>query len=173
MNFIRSFRKIQKMEGRFLAVSASVIIWIIGYIISLRYFSHKFTNEVKILDSKEKADIKMLTYAIVGTPFLSPMLASTAFRIGGILEKGRGIAWGCYIEDFSLITIFLWLGSVILLFIMLIFDLLQPAPGPHSRKKAVGLYLIHHLYTLILFYLMHFLIPILAGPLSGKGSSCL
>ena len=61
MNFIRSFRKIQKMEGRFLAVSASVIIWIISYIISLRYFSHKFTNEVKILDSKEKADIKMLT----------------------------------------------------------------------------------------------------------------
>jgi hypothetical protein len=35
-----------------------------------------------------------------------------AYRFGGFLE-GDGIIWGCYIEDFGLITLGLWTLSFI------------------------------------------------------------
>jgi hypothetical protein len=162
------------MEGRHLAVIATVLIWISGYIISLFFFSYKFSNGILPIRLRERTNLKTLTYLVIAFPFLSPLLAGLSYRFGGILEKGNGIAWGCYIEDFFLGSILLWFLSLSILFILLIFSLVKPNLfGFQDRKRPLALYFTHHLYTLLLLIIIGILIPILSGPLSGKGSTCL
>jgi hypothetical protein len=162
------------MEGRHLALITAVIIWFSGYIISLFYFSYRFSNGILPIRLRERTNLKTLTYIIIGIPIISPILAGLAYRIGGILEKGNGIAWGCYIEDFYVGAILLWFLSLICLFILLVISLVKPNLfGFQDRKRALGLYFTHHLYTLLLLIIIGILIPILSGPLSGKGSTCL
>jgi hypothetical protein len=162
------------MEGRHLAVIATVLIWISGYIISLFFFSYKFSNGILPIRLRERTNLKTLTYLVITFPFLSPLLAGLSYRIGGILEKGNGIAWGCYIENFFLGSILLWFLSLSILFILLIFSLVKPNLFRfQDRKRPLALYFTHHLYTLLLLIIIGILIPILSGPLSGKGSTCL
>lgn len=161
------------MEGRHLAILATFIIWFIGYIISLFYFSYKFSNGIIPIRLRERTNPKTLIYIIIGMPFISPILAGLTYRIGGILEKGNGIAWGCYIEDFWFGAILLWFLSLICLFFPLVFSLAIPNSfGFQDIKRALALYFAHHIYTLLLLIITGILIPILSGPLSGKGSTC-
>lgn len=162
------------MEGRHFAVITTILIWIIGYIISLYFFSYKFSKGILPIKLRERTSLKTLTYMVIALPIISPILAGLSYRIGGILEKGNGIAWGCYIEDFSLGSILLWFLSLIGLLIMVLISLVKPSLfGFQDRKRALALYFTHHLYTLILLTIIGLLIPILSGPLSGKGSTCL
>jgi hypothetical protein len=162
------------MEGRHIAVFASIIIWIAGYFISIFYFSQKLSSGIIPARFREKTNLKKLTYFILGMPFISSILAGFIYRLGGILEKGNGIAWGCYIDDFWLGTIFLWVISLICLFFLLVICLIKPyLLGFQDRKRALALYFLHHLYTLLLLIIIEILIPFLSGPLTGKDSSCL
>jgi hypothetical protein len=161
------------MEGRHIAVVATIIIWIVGYIISFFYFSYKFSTGIIPLRLRERVNLKTLTYIIVGMPFVLSILAGLIYRIGGILEKGNGIAWGCYIGDFSVGAGLLWFLSAFSLFILLLISFAKPNLfGFQDRKRAMGLYFTHHLYTLLLEIIIVNLIPILSGPLSGKESTC-
>jgi hypothetical protein len=174
--YIRVSKHIKEttVEGRHLAVLATILIWIVGYIISFFYFSHKFSTGIIPIRLRERTNLKTLTYIIIGMPFVSSILAGLSYRIGGIIEKGNGIAWGCYIEDFWVGAIFLWFLSVVSLFILLVINLVKPNLfGFQDRKRALGLYFTHHLYTILLLIVIGILIPILSGPLSGKGSTCL
>jgi hypothetical protein len=162
------------MEGRHLAVMATIIIWLVGYLISIFYFSHRFSTGIIPIRLRERTSLKRYTYILIGMPLISPLFSGLAYRIGGILEKGNGIAWGCYIEDFWLGSIVLWFLSALSLFILLLISLAKPGIfGFQDRKKALALYFMHHLYTLLLLIIIGILIPILSGPLSGKGSTCL
>lgn len=162
------------MEGRHIAVIATIIIWFIGYFISLFYFSYKFSNGILPIRLRERTNLKTVNYIIIGIPIISPILAGLTYRIGGILERGNGIAWGCYIEDFFLGAILLWFLSLVGLFVLLLISLVKPNLfGFQNRKRALALYFTHHLYTLLLLIIIGILIPILSGPLSGKSSSCL
>jgi hypothetical protein len=162
------------MEGRHIAVFATTLIWIVGYFISIFYFSQKFSSGIIPSRLREKTNLKKMSYFMVVLPFVSSILAGLLYRIGGILEKGNGIAWGCYIEDFWLGTIFLWAISLICLFFLLVISLIKPnLYGFQDRKRALAFYFIHHLYTLLLLIIIELLIPILSGPLTGKDSSCL
>lgn len=162
------------MDGRHFAVITTFLIWIIGYIISLYFFSYKFSNGILPIKLRERTNLKTLTCLVIALPIISPILAGLFYRIGGILEKGHGIAWGCYIEGFFLGSILLWFLSLIGLFIMVLISLVKPSLfGFQDRKRALAFYFTHHLYTIILLIIIGILIPILSGPLSGKGSTCL
>lgn len=162
------------MEGRHLAILTTIAIWVIGYLISLFYFSYKFSEGNVPLRLKKEKHLKTLTHTIIALPIVSPILAGLSYRIGGILESGNGIAWGCYIEDFWLGVILLWVLSLSCLFILLLICMIKPELlGFRERKMAIFAYFVHHFYTLFLFLIMGIFIPILSGPLSGKGASCL
>lgn len=161
------------MVGSHLAVIATMIIWIVGYFISFFYFSHKFSTGIIPIRIRERTNIKKVSYIIIGMPIVSPIIAGLMYRIGGILEKGNGIAWGCYIEDFWLFSIVLWFLSLPSLFIFLLISLAKPNLfGFQDRKNALALYFLHHLYTLLLLIIIGVLIPSLSGPLNGKGATC-
>jgi hypothetical protein len=161
------------LEGRHFAVVATILIWIVGYLISFFYFSYNFSNGIIPKKLREKINQKKLTYLLIGTPFISPILAGLIYRFGGLSEYGKGIAWGCYIEDFSLGSILLWFLSTLSLFVLLLLSFVKPKIfGFQDRKRPLALYFAHHLYTLLLLLIIGLLIPILSGPLSGKESSC-
>jgi len=162
------------MEGRHFAVITSIIIWIICYFISLFFFSYRFSNGIIPRRLREKTDSKTIIYLLTGTILISPIIAGLSYRIGGIMEKGNGIAWGCYIESFWLGSISLWFISLIGTSILLLVCIIKPSfLGFEKRKKAITLYILHNIYTLILLIIIGILIPIISGPLSGKGSTCL
>jgi hypothetical protein len=97
-----------------------------------------------------------------------------AFRVGGLLQKRGGIAWGCYFESFSLVSMVLWGLSAMFLSILVVVSLVKPGIfGFKNRVSGLLLYLVHHLYTLLLLVLIIKLLPILSGPLSGKTATCL
>lgn len=161
------------MGGQHLAVIITLLIWICSYFISLFYFGNTLSNGLLAI-LKARFSGSRVGYIIMGIPFMAAILAGLLFRLGGILEKDRGIAWGCYIELFTLGTLGLWGLSALSFFIILLICLVNPALfGFQSRRKAIGLYVVHHAYTLLQLILMRYLIEELSGPLSGKDSTCL
>lgn len=162
------------MEGRYFAVSTALLAWSIGYFISLYFFTFKYSKGIIPNKWREKTTDKTMTYYLIGTPIITGIIAGTAYRIGGMMERGNGIRWGCYIEYFLL-------GSFALLFftcvgtsILLIIALIKPKIFKiENRIDALLLFLIHNLYVLILPTIISLFIHLLSGPLTGKGGSCL
>ena len=70
---------------------------------------------------------------------LFPFLAGISYNIGGSMEKGNSIAWGCYIEDFLLSSI-IWLFIGTILFFVMIYGLINPWI-PFHRCPSLFLYL--------------------------------
>jgi hypothetical protein len=161
------------MEGRHFAVIASLIIWLIGYLISLSFFLNKYSTRIIPIRVREIIQMNKFIYLMVSLPIISSILSGLMYRVGGIWEVGNGIAWGCYIEDFYFGTLAIWFISFVSLFLMLLISLVKPTLlSFDNRKNALKLYFFHHIYTLLLSIVIYILIPFLSGPLSGKNSSC-
>lgn len=160
------------MEGRHFAVIISILVWITGYLFSLYFFSYKFSHGIIPKKLRIKTNNKVMLFYLLGSMIISPFIAGMSYRIGGIMERGNGIAWGCYIEDYWL-CILLWLGSFFITSIFLLISLINPTLLKFKKRiNAFALYGLHNIYTLILLIVIGILIPILSGPLSGKGSTC-
>lgn len=156
------------MEGRYIAVGCSVLLFIITYIICILYTYFTFSN----VDFK-KTSGKLLNVIIFSAFLLTPVLAMFIFNIGGIMEKGNGISWGCYIEDFVLGSILIWSLFLLPLLILTIAGLVKPININYdSRKQVVYSFLFHNSYTFFLLMLMNYTIRHFSIGLSGIDSSC-
>lgn len=158
------------MEGRHFAVLSSIFLWCITYIIGFVIISNKFSNG--ILFSKIIANLK-INKTILITTILLPFLAGVSYRIGGNIERGNSIAWGCYIESFSEGTLVLWILSGIILFLVMIFGLIKP--NALKFQKGLDLFLAYtmfHLFVLFTIFVYSVFIGYFSGDLSGKNSSC-
>jgi hypothetical protein len=161
------------MPGRYLAILLSTLIWVIGYMISLYYFRHRFVLRAQPGGEEAYQDTPSIRNFLIGLIVLAPFLSGAAFRIGDFLEGG-GIIWGCYFEDYGLITLGLWSLSFIGLSFLWVVTLISPSfLGFHNRKSALLIYLAHNLYTLILFLIIYYGIRHFSGDLGGKDGSCL
>lgn len=161
------------MEGQSFAVTASIFIWCISYLVSLYSVSYKFSEGLIPTFFREKTSNRILIKFLVWSTLLSPILAAYMYRIGAHRERGNGIAWGCYVEYFWIIGVLLWLLSLIILSMLLIILLIKPNLLRFQRRKNLLLaYFIQNGYSLIMLILIGSLIPVLAGAMSGKESSC-
>ena len=161
------------MPGRHIAISLSVLLWVIGYLISLYYFTHRYVKRARPGGEEEYPDTPAIRSFLIGLIILAPFLSGMAYRFGGFLE-GDGIIWGCYIEDFGLITLGLWTLSFIGLSFLWVVTMVSPSYiGFHDRKSALLLYIAQNLYTLVLFLTVYYGIRHFSGDLSGKNGSCL
>ncbi|MFZ4680064.1 MAG: hypothetical protein ACOYLP_07850 [Flavobacterium sp.] len=52
-------------------------------------------------------------------------MAGIFYGIGGRMERGNSIAWGCYIEDF-IMSLFIWFLVGIILFFVMIYGFINP-----------------------------------------------
>ena len=162
------------MNGRIFASITTTVIWITIYVASMYFVNFKFSAGNISRHLRDKTTDRMMFWIGLGTTITAPVLSGFMFRIGGLIDRGKHIAWGCYIEDFWIIIMFLWFFGLIILTMMLPFAIYAPHRLRFlSRKEALWAYLIHNIYTLIISILIGYLIPVLSGPLSGKGSSCL
>jgi hypothetical protein len=161
------------MTGAYiLVVIVALLIWILGYIISFLFFGNRvlLNNMPKFFD---KFSRKQINYSMVLLPFVFALISGLTFRLGGVLEKRNDIFWGCYIEDYSIFSILLWILSVVVLFFILIIILFFPKSfGVRGIKNAFYIYVLHHLYMLVFSVLIIKLIPILASSLRGVNSTC-
>jgi hypothetical protein len=161
------------MEGRHFAVFASISVLIIGYIISFYFFSYKLSDGLIPNRLRQFTRNKHLVYLILCVTLVSPFLGGFFYRIGGNLEIGNSIFWGCYIENFWEGSIFLWFFSFLIMTFFLIIGVIKPKLfGFKKRKKLILFFVLHNLYSLFLLILMGIFIPILSGPLSGKNATC-
>ena len=161
------------MGGRHIAVVVSILVWILGYIFSLFFFSNRYSQLGFVKSIGEKYEAIKLKYSLFLIQIFSPIVAAQAYRIGGIFELGNGIFWGCYIEDFEFITGLMLFLSLVFLLIFLLIGLINPdLIGFSARLDVLKWYLLHHLYVILLWVITFKLIPILSGPLSGKDGSC-
>jgi len=161
------------MEGRYIAIVMSIIIWSACYIFSLYYFHQKLTKGVKPFRPIQVGGIMRMSYIIIGIPFAASVLTGLAFRLGGALD-GDGIIWGCYIEDYGFIVLALWILSLIACAIISLIVLIKPSLlGFKDRIMPIAYYFVHHLYTFFIFWVAIWLMPYFSGPLHGIGWSCL
>jgi hypothetical protein len=157
------------MEGRYIAVGCSVLIFIIVYIVCIFYTFFTFSNV-----NLKKIQSKLLNVIILSAFLLTPVLAMFIFNIGGIMEKGNGISWGCCIEDFVLGSILIWSLCLLPLLILTIAGLIKPANINYiNRKQVLYSFLFHNAYTLFVLMLMNYTIRHFSIGLSGIDSSCL
>lgn len=80
------------MERRHFAVLASTSIWFIYYLISLYFFSYKFSKSLIPIKLRNKTSIKILNRILLYLILVSPVIAGLFYRIEGLMEKGNGIA---------------------------------------------------------------------------------
>jgi hypothetical protein len=162
------------MEGQQLAVIVSILLWIIGYLLSAYSYTHLFSKGILPDRLRNLTTPKSVLFILIGSIILIPFLAAMMFRIGGALELNMGIAWGCYIEYVTLGSFILWLLSLLVFLIVLLITLIQPQLLSFpNRGKAILFFFSHNTYSFLLFFLTKLAIQYLSGPLSGKDASCL
>lgn len=157
------------MEGRHFAVLSSIGLWCITYLIGFLIISNKFSKSN--LFNKITSKLKIYSTFIV-TTILLPFLAGLSYNIGGKMERGNSIAWGCYIEDF-LYCILIWVFIGIILFLMVIYGLMNPNKLKFKKRLDIFLaYLIIQSYGLLMILIFGIFINYFSGDLSGKDSTC-
>ena len=157
------------MEGRHFAVLSSIGLWCITYIIGFLIISNKFSKGYLFIKITSKFKIYRTIFI---TTILLPFFAGVSYNIGGKMERGNSIAWGCYIEEFSFCLI-IWMFFGIILFLMVIYGLINP--NKLKFKKRLYLFLaclIIQSYGLLMIFIYGIFINYFSGDLSGKESTC-
>lgn len=161
------------MEGRHLAVIASILIWGLTCLVAAYFASYKFSTGIIPKRMRQKTKDKTLLGVFIITTIVAPAFCAQMYNIGGDMEKGNGIAWGCYIEDFWLCCFLLWCLAFVVLTIIFIIAAVNPQRlGFQNVNKVVSACFFQASYSFLMIVIIGLLIPALSGPLSGKESSC-
>ncbi len=156
------------MDGRVIAILSSLLFWFVTYLISLFFVSFKLSSGIIPNKIREK---ELYKYIIISS-ILFPFLASKMFDFGAFLEP-HNIIWGCYIQDFMLGMIVLWLFltaifTIILLFGIKSFEKLKF----QSIKDLLLAYFIHLSYSFLMVFIFMVFVNFFTGDLHGKSGSC-
>lgn len=162
------------MEGRHLAVLGAIGIWCLAYLVSIYHVGYFFTDGKLVKNAGKQINSRKILITSLITLLVVVFIPGLFYRLGGALEKGNGIAWGCYIEDFGLGTMLLLFLSLMILTLVLVIGLIKPSCIKFkSRIKILLAYITLNILSLIWFILAGVSIWLFSGPLSGLGSSCL
>ncbi len=162
------------MKGYHLAPLISLAVYGAAYFVSLYFWLYAFSSKTIPERFRVKTSPVWIWIILIASFAIPGVIAGAAFRIGGIMERGQGIAWGCYIETFVLGSLFFWLMGLVVTGILLAISLIIPQKlGFNNRVKPFLIFIIHNFHTIILISIMSWLIPKLSGPLNGLGASCL
>lgn len=159
------------MEGRHFAVLTSISLWSLTYLIAFIIISNKLSKGNLFTKIATKFKIYWTVFYI---SILFPFLAGVSYNIGGSMEKGNSIAWGCYIENFFSGAVFLWLLSGIVLFLIMILGFFNPKKLRFDKRKDLFFaYISIQSYAFLMIIIYFICIGYFSGELSGKDSSCL
>lgn len=157
------------MEGRHFAVLTSISLWSLTYLIALIIISNKLSKDNLFTKIASKFKIYWTVFYI---SILFPFLAGISYNIGGSMEKGNSIAWGCYIEDFWLSSI-IWLFIGTILFFVMIYGLINPTKLKFAKRKDLFFaYISIQSYAFFMIIIYFICIGYFSGDLSGKDSTC-
>lgn len=158
------------MEGRHFAVLTSLGLWCITYIIGFLIISNKFSKGS--LFNKITSKFKIFRTILI-TTILFPFLAGIFYGIGGLIEDGKSLAWGCYIEDFATGAFSLWFVTGFILFLVMILGLINPNKLKlQKRLDLILIYLTVQSFALIMIIVYFLFIGYFSGDLIGKDSTC-
>jgi hypothetical protein len=157
------------MEGRHFAVLTSISLWSLTYLIAFIIISNKLSKGNLFTKIASKFKIYWTVFYI---SILFPFLAGVSYNIGGSMEKGNSIAWGCYIQDFSL-SLIIWLFIGTILFFLMIYGLINPTKLKFAKRKELFItYILIQTYAFFMIIIYFICINYFSGELSGKNSSC-
>ncbi len=157
------------------AMGMAILIWGAAYLYTLLVLLQSYTNGLlseRWMDAGATTGKRLGRWALVmaGTPVLSGLV----YRLGGMIEEGMGIAWGCYLEYAQLGSVMLWFFGFVLTGLFFLTALSNPRKmGFASRGKLTAAFFLFNVGILVWTIYMSKLINLVAGPLSGKESSCL
>lgn len=161
------------MESRHFAVIASVVVYLFSYVIIFYCLGVRYTvvfNNIKFL---KKYNDAIFIYIFTSTIFITPLLVGCIFYVGGFMEKGNGISWGCYIEDFIIVSFLIWLFLLFIFTIFIIVCLVMPNKlCSTSRFKLFQIFVLQNLISIFILFMCYVFIPIIANSLTGLKISC-
>ncbi|MDR0874403.1 MAG: hypothetical protein LBN27_13230 [Prevotellaceae bacterium] len=162
------------MEGRHLAVIGATGIWCIVYCISLYCLWFLFSKGIKQRLSSKKTTTVSVMIALIAALLLAPLLSGVLFRYGVILEKGNGIAWGCYLEHFFLAALILFSFSFLLLIIVIIIALIKPQWFKFQKRiNILCVFILQNIFAGLLPFCMEGIVRKMLASASGINSTCL
>ncbi len=162
------------MQGTDIAVLGSIVTWGISYVISFFLVCYIFSYGIvpKQLRKQVKASIIIIISII--SVFILIYISGLFYKLGGMMEKGKGIAWGCYKEDFLIGTLFLWFISGVILSLFSVMGFIKPKVIKFERRKDIlYAYLMHNMLSILILTLMYVSITLFTVSLSGSTSTCL
>jgi hypothetical protein len=158
------------MEGKNFAILSSIFLWSLTYLIGFLIISNKFSKGA--LFNKIASKFKIFRTILI-TTILFPFLAGIFYGIGGLMEEGKSLPWGCYIEDFVTGAGFLWFVTGFILFLVMILGLINPNKLKlQKRLDLILIYLTVQSFALLMIFVYFIFIGYFSGALSGKDSSC-
>lgn len=161
------------MEGRHFAVIASVVIYLFSYVIIFYSLVVRYKAVFNNINILKKYNDSIFIYIFTSAIFITPLLVSCNFYVGGFMEEGNGISWGCYIEDFILGSFLIWTSLFLIFTIFIIVCLVIPIKlGFTSIFKFFQIFVLQNLITIFILFMCYVFIPIIANSLSGLKLSC-
>lgn len=157
------------MEGRHIAVIASVLTYFLFYVFNAVAIKHLFSAKSKFAIGKNKTLFGMLFASTLVIIFVAMY-----FKVGGNIEFNNGVSWGCYVEDFLLVALFFWALGLLTTSVLLFTTLINPsALNFNNRPNILFAYLLHNVITFLVLKMAILAIPYFSPDLSGINSSCL
>lgn len=157
------------MEGRHFAVLSSIFLWSLTYLIGFLFISNKLSKGYFFSKITSKLKIYRTIFIIT---IVFPFMAGIFYGIGGRMERGNSIAWGCYIEDF-IMSLFIWFIVGIILFFVMIYGFINPIKLNFKKRFDLFLtYIIIQTFGFLMVFVYLLFINYFSGELSGKDSSC-
>lgn len=162
------------MEGRIFAIISSIIAYLASYFFIFYLFStilnYKYSESL-LTKTLRKSIRYYLSIIIV---IICPLIISFFFIIGGYLDLGKGILWGCYLEDFIIVAFAIWVHLFLASIVLLIIGLKNPSRlGFVSGYKTLQMFFLQNIWTFLIVIIAQFIVPKIASSLSGIDSSCL
>lgn len=161
------------MDGRYFAVISSVVVYLFSYLIIFYCLILRYTSIFINIPFFRKCNKSILKYIFLSTLFVTPLLVGCIFYLGGIMEEGNGIAWGCYIEDFIVGSLLIWF-SLFLLFTIIIIGsiLIRNKYGFSSAYKVFKIFMIQIIFSILIMIMCYKSIHLMPYSLTGIEVSC-
>jgi|GEM_PF-3399533 hypothetical protein len=162
------------MEGTVLAVLISVFVWGLSYLATFYLLAYFLSAGLMPRKLREKSTPISVGIIFASVAVASVLITGFIYRVGGEMEAGNGVAWGCYVEDFQLLVTMCWITGGLLTFGLMVASLIDPKMVNFpNRLNPVLLFLAQATVSILIAKISSWCIPLLASNLAGLDASCL